>query len=118
MSCSTNKSSNTPYIKIGDSFNVPIQLVDVTTGLPAEITNAMTITSRIINLLGEEIAVPTVTPYPDQILDKGFILLSVSSTITSTWEVGKAKFDVKFVVDGSTQHTQDFSFNIIGAITP
>ena len=34
MSCSTNKSSNTPYIKIGDSFNVPIPLVDVTTGLP------------------------------------------------------------------------------------
>ena len=34
MSCSTNKISNTPYIKIGDSFNVPVPLVDVTTGLP------------------------------------------------------------------------------------
>ena len=62
MSYSTSKSSNTPYIKIGDSFNVPIQLVDVTTGLPVEITNAMTITSTIVNLLGEEIAIPTVTP--------------------------------------------------------
>lgn len=115
MSCSTNTK---PYIKIGDSFNVPIQLVDVSTGNPVEITNTMTITSKIVNLVGEEIAITTVTPYPDQILDKGYLLISVLPSVTETWDVGGAKFDIKFIVDGSVQHSQDFSFNIIGAITP
>lgn len=115
MSCTTN---NKPYFKIGDSFDVPIQMIDTLTGDAVEITAGMTFTSNIVNLTGEVIASPTITPYPNQITDKGFLLLSVPPTTTINWEVGKVKMDIKLVVDGSVRHSQDFSFNIIEAITP
>lgn len=113
MSC----ASNNPYIKIGDSFDVPIQLIDSTTGEAVEITSGMLITSKIVNLSGTVIATPTITPYPNQVVDKGFLLLTVASSVTSAWNVGKAKMDIKFELDGSVRHSQDFSFYIIEAIT-
>ena len=61
MSCTTN---NKPYFKIGDSFDVPVQMVDSTTSLGVEITPSMSFSCSIVNLLGEVIATPTVTPYP------------------------------------------------------
>lgn len=114
MSCTSNTN---PYIKIGDSFDVPIQLVESTTGEAVEITVDMTITSKIVNLSGDVIAIPTITRYPNQVQDKGFLLISVPSTTTATWSVGKAKMDIKFELNGSIRHSQDFSFYIIGAIT-
>ena len=110
-------TSNNPYIKIGDSFDVPLQLIDSTTGEAVEIISGMTITSKIVNLLGTVIATPTITPYPNQVADKGFLLMSVDSSVTSTWSVGKAKMDIKFELNGSVRHSQDFSFYIIEAIT-
>lgn len=106
-----------PYIKIGDSFDVPVQLIDTTTGEAVEITSSMTLTSKIIDLLGNTIATPTITPYPNQVQDKGFLLLTVSSSVTALWTVGKAKMDIKFELDDSVRHSQDFSFYIIEAIT-
>ena len=114
MSCTTN---NKPYVKIGDSLDVPIQMVDSTNGLGVEITPSMSFSCSIVNLLGEVIATPTLTLYPNQVADKGFILMSVESSVTSTWNVGKAKMDIKFELNGSTRHSQDFSFYIIEAIT-
>lgn len=110
-------STNNPYIKIGDSFDVPIQLIDSTTGEAVEITPSMSFSCSIVNLLGAVIATPTITPYLNQVADKGFILMSVESSVTSTWSVGKAKMDIKFELNGSIRHSQDFSFYIIGAIT-
>lgn len=110
-------STNNPYIKIGDSFDVPIQLIDSTTGEAVEITPSMSFSCSIVNLLGAVIATPTLTSYPNQVADKGFILMSVESSVTSTWSVGKAKMDIKFELNGSTRHSQDFSFYIIEAIT-
>lgn len=110
-------SNTTAYIKIGDNFDVPIQLVDTVTGEGVTITNGMTITSKIVNLSGEVIAEPSFTPYPNQTADKGFILMSVPSSVTSTWTKGKSKMDIKFVVNSSVRHSQDFSFYIIEAIT-
>lgn len=110
-------ASNNPYIKIGDSFDVPLQLIDSTTGEAVEIVSGMVITSKIVNLSGTVIATPTITPYPNQVADKGFLLMGVDSSVTSTWNVGKAKMDIKFELDGSIRHSQDFSFYIIGAIT-
>lgn len=110
-------STNNPYIKIGDSFDVPIQLIDSTTGEAVEITPSMSFSCSIVNLLGTVIATPTLTSYPNQVADKGFILMSVESSVTSTWSVGKAKMDIKFELNGSTRHSQDFSFYIIEAIT-
>lgn len=114
MSCTSN---TTPYIKAGDSFDVPIQLIDTTTGEAVEITVDMIITSKIVDLVGNTLATPTVAPYPDQVNDKGFLLLSVAPSVTSTWSSGKAKMDIKFELDGSIRHSQDFSFYIIEAIT-
>jgi len=115
MSCTTN---NKPYVKIGDSFDVPIQMIDSTTGGGVEITTGMVFTCTIVNLLNEVIASPTVTPYPDQVTDKGYMLLSVPTSVTSTWQVGKVKTDIKMTVGGSVRHSQEFSFYVVGAITP
>ena len=115
MSCTTN---NKPYVKIGDSLDVPIQMVDSTTGEGIEITPSMSFSCSIINLLGEVIATPTVTPYPDQVTDTGYMLLSVPTSVTSTWQVGKVKTDIKMTVGGSVRHSQEFSFYVVGAITP
>lgn len=115
MSCATNTKA---YIKIGDSFDVPIQMVDSATGDGVEITPSMSFSCSIINLLGEVIATPTVTPYPDQVTDKGYMLLSVPTSVTSTWQVGKVKTDIKMTVGGSVRHSQEFSFYVVGAITP
>lgn len=114
MSCTSNTK---PYIKIGDSFDVPIQLIDTTTGEGVEITNDMSLESKIVDLTGNVIATPTITSYPNQVVDTGFLLISVDSTVTATWNVGKAKMDIKFTLDGSVRHSQDFSFYIIEAIT-
>lgn len=115
MSCTTN---NKPYFKIGDSFDVPIQMIDSTTGEAVEITAGMTFTSNIVNLTGEVIASPTITPYSDQVINKGYLLLSVPTSVTSTWEVGKVKTDIKMEISGSVRHSQEFSFYITEAITP
>ena len=115
MSCTTN---NKPYIKIGDSFDVPIQMIDSTTGEGVEITTGMVFTCTIVNLLNEVIAAPTVTPYADQTLNKGYLLLSVPTSVTSTWKSGKVKTDIKMTIGDSVRHSQEFSFNIVEAITP
>ena len=114
----THTSNTKAYVKIGDSLDVPIQMVDSTTGLGIEITPSMSFSCSIINLLGEVIATPTVTPYPDQINDKGYMLISVPTSVTSTWQVGKVKTDIKMTVGGSVRHSQEFSFYVVGAITP
>ena len=115
MTCTSNTKA---YIKIGDSFDVPVQMVDSTNGLGVEITPSMSFSCSIINLLGEVIATPTVTPYPDQVTDTGYMLLSVHTSVTSTWQVGKVKTDIKMTVGGSVRHSQEFSFYVVGAITP
>ena len=115
MTCTSNTK---PYVKIGDSLDVPIQMVDSTNGLGVEITPSMTFSCSIINLLGEVIATPTVTPYPDQVTNTGYMLLSVPTSVTSTWQVGKVKTDIKMTVGGSVRHSQEFSFYVVGAITP
>ena len=81
MTCTSNTKD---YIKIGDSFDVPVQMVDSTTGLGVEITPSMSFSCSIISLLGEVIATPTVTPYPDQVNDRGYMLISVPTSVTST----------------------------------
>ena len=114
----THTSNTKAYISIGDSLDVPIQMVDSTTGEGIEITPSMSFSCSIINLLGEVIATPTVTPYPDQVTDTGYMLLSVPTSVTSTWQVGKVKTDIKMTVGGSVRHSQEFSFYVVGAITP
>lgn len=115
MACTSNTKA---YIKIGDSFDVPVQMVDSTNGLGVEITPSMSFSCSIVNLLGEVIATPTVTPYPDQVNDRGYMLLSVPPSVTSTWEVGKVKTDIKMAVGSSVRHSQEFSFYVVEAITP
>ena len=114
----THTSNTKAYISIGDSLDVPIQMVDSTNGLGVEITPSVSFSCSVVNLLGEVIATPTVTPYPDQVTDTGYMLLSVPTSVTSTWQVGKVKTDIKMTVGGSVRHSQEFSFYVVGAITP
>ena len=115
MTCTSNTKA---YIKIGDSFDVPVQMVDSTTGLGVEITPSMSFSCSIVNLLGDVIATPTVTPYPDQVNDIGYMLLSVPTRVTSTWQAGKVKTDIKMTIGDAVRHSQEFSFYVVEAITP
>lgn len=114
MSCTSNLK---PYIKVGDSFDVPVQLINTEDGTGIAITQDMSFETKIVDVSGTVIAVPTVTPFPDQVANTGFILISVPTSVTSTWKVGKAKFDIKMSVDVAVKHSQTFSFDIKGAIT-
>jgi len=84
----SNTSDTKPYIKISDSFDVPIQMIDTSTGEAVEITSGMMFSSKIVNLQGEVIATTSVVPYLDQIADKGYILLSVPTSVTAASIIG------------------------------
>lgn len=104
------------YHIIGDTFSQPIQFTDKTTGEGIEITNAMVITASIATSFGEPIADCVVTPYPNQVTDKGFVLLEVLDT--TLWKVGTAEFDVKLVIGDKIKHSMKTPFKIIKGITP
>ena len=71
MTCTSNTKA---YIKIGDSFDVPVQMVDSTTGLGVEITPSMSFSCSIINLLGEVIATPTGIEREDLYIFKDYFI--------------------------------------------
>ena len=48
----THTSNTKAYISIGDSLDVPIQMIDSTTGEGVEITPSMSFSCSIVNLLG------------------------------------------------------------------
>lgn len=114
MSCT---SKIKPYIKVGDSFDVPIRLINTVDKTGIEITPDMEFSCSIINVAGDVIATPTITPYPNQVDDKGFILLSVPTSVTATWSVGKALLDIKVIIGQSVKHSQDYTFDIRRSIT-
>lgn len=83
----SNTSDTKPYIKISDSFDVPIQMIDTSTGEAVEITSGMMFSSKITNLQGEVIATPSVVPYLDQIADK-FGNTNAISAVTAASIIG------------------------------
>lgn len=83
----SNVSDTKPYIKISDSFDVPIQMIDTSTGEAVEITSGMMFSSKITNLQGEVIATPSVVPYLDQIVDK-FGNTNAISAVTAASIIG------------------------------
>lgn len=105
------------YFKIGDSFSVPIELQDPETGLNIEITPNISFECTIVDTSGSVIATPTITPYQNQVADKGWLLMEVPTSVTELWEIGKAKFDIKVSIDGSVRHTKNFTFDIEESIT-
>lgn len=106
-----------PYFKIGDSFSVPIELVNPETNTNVEITPNMSFECSIVDVSGQEIASPSITPYPDQVANKGWLLMEVPTSVTETWKVGKARFDIKVIIDSAVRHTQDFTFEVRESIT-
>jgi hypothetical protein len=104
------------YFKIGDSFSVPMQLFDTETNQGIEITLAMTITCRLVNSVGTLVSDCVITPYPDQVTDKGWFTISVLDT--TQWTVGVVTGDVKVEIDGSIKHSDNFCFNVVKSITP
>ncbi|OTG68321.1 hypothetical protein B9T25_06465 [Acinetobacter sp. ANC 4470] len=108
---------NNAYIKIGDSFAVPIQFYDTEQDVGMMITNDMNITAQIVNSSNEVIASPSITVYPDQVIDAGFILLEVPASLTRLWKVGTAQLDIKLEIDGNVRHSQNIQFRIERSIT-
>lgn len=108
--------SSIPYFKIGDTFSVPIRFYDTETDDGVEITPLMNISCRIQTKAGELISDCVVTPYPDQINDKGYVLLTVADT--TSWRVGEAQADVKLQILTEIRHSASFCFKIVKSITP
>ncbi|MDH2019003.1 hypothetical protein N5J44_07800 [Acinetobacter ursingii] len=103
--------------KIGDSFAVPIQFYNTELDQGMTITPDMSITARIVNAQNQTIAEPHVTIYPDQLQDKGMILLEVPVSQTATWKEGTVQMDIKLVMNGNVRHSQNISFKIVRSIT-
>ena len=99
--------------KRGDTFSVPIRFE--VNNVPIEITNDMEFSCDIMNVKCLIIDSAVVTPYVDQVTNKGFLLLTVADT--SLWEIGFHKLDIKYVLNGITKHSQDLEFNVVRAVT-
>ena len=103
-------------IKTGDSFALPIQFYDTTTGQGLSITNDMIITAEIVNSSAQNIATPTIIKL-DQSANAGMIVLEVPATITKLWKVGTAQLDIKLQIDDAIRHSQNIQFLIERSIT-
>lgn len=99
-------------IKTGNPFSILVIMRDRQTREAIEIPDGTQITSRIVNVSGQEIAMCKVTVC-DQSEIKGGFTLSVDQTITATWKAGMAKGDIK--VNG--KNSGNYSFTIEKSIT-
>lgn len=108
--------SSSPYFKIGDTFLTPARFYNTETDEGIEITSSIIITSRITTKLGDLIADCVVTPYADQVANRGWFLLSVEDT--TGWKNGEAICDIKIEQASSIKHSETFCFKIIKSVTP
>lgn len=104
-----------PYFKIGDTFDLPIQLCDASTGEGIEITSGMLFTSSVNDQYNRKLADLEVSPYPDQVQSAGYVLLSCPDT--SDWPAGLGQMDIKLVQGGAIRHSQTIEFTIVRSIT-
>ena len=105
-----------PYFKIGDTFDLPIQLCDATTGEGIPLSDQMQLTAQVRDCFGHLLCDLQVSPYPDQVNSSGYVLLS-SLQGTSEWPTGIGQMDVKLVQYGAVRHSQTIEFNIVRSIT-
>lgn len=96
------------YFIAGDDFDLPIQLFN---GDEVLDRNTYEVTSSISGKGFYSECV--VTDLPDN-----KVLLSVSSIDTKTWYEGKAKLDIKVVMNGKVKHSDMFEFIVKKGVTP
>lgn len=105
-----------PYFKIGDTFDLPIQLCEAGTGQGLPVSDDMQLSAHIRDCFGHLLCELQVSPYPDQINSPGFVLLSCMQPTTG-WPAGLGQMDVKLVQLGTIRHSQTIEFNIVRSIT-
>lgn len=105
-----------PYFKIGDTFDLPIQLCDASTGEGIPVSDSMQLSAQVRDCFGHLLCDLQVSPYPDQTNSRGYVLLS-SVQSTSGWPAGVGQMDIKLVQYGAIRHSQTIEFNIVRSIT-
>lgn len=106
------------FMKAGDSLDIPIQFMDKDTGLGLAIDLAlMQISASVRDLKGCKLADFEVTPYLDQVIDAGYVLLSISADITNNWSEGTTFFDIKLEQNGKVKHSETVTFTVKRSIT-
>ncbi len=107
---------NNLTLKIGDSFNLPIQFYDAITGDGFVIPSDASVEAKIINSSKQTLAVPSIIKQ-DQFSNAGFIFLEVSPHETQNWKVGSALLDIKLTINGQVRHSQTIQFLIEASIS-
>ena len=110
-------TNGVPEVKVGSSFNLPVQYWDDTLNQPIAITDDMSFSTAVINSRGDIIATPTITKY-DQIANIGFFLISIPVSVTQGWIPDTATLDIKLMLDNQVIYSKDYSFQIVRRITP
>lgn len=105
--------------KSGDTFNVPIQLFDLTTGLNEPFTgdfDQAKISCLIFDNQNVQIGEADFLIDPDQVSEstKGMALLRLSSEVTKNWKpCKKARFDIAIQdMYGNVAHSETVYFEI------
>lgn len=106
-----------PYIKVGDTVNIPIYWVDADTGEGIEIDSTITVECTLLTSYGVEF-LPDVIIASDQIADKGKFTIHLPDSLTLTMKPCIITTDFKISVNGQVKHSDDFTFEVRRSITP
>lgn len=118
-------SDSQPVFKTGGPFSVAIWLhdTDASLSLPADdpargllIDDDVVVTCRVNDRFGRLIADLTVTPYPDQTVNRGWVTLSAFDT--SQWAAGEALTDIRVTMGDASIVSETFAFMIERSQTP
>ena len=105
-----------PTIKRGAAFGIAIQLINQENGQGVPITSSYEFFARLNNLSGVLIQDLVITPYPNQVDDAGWILLSAAST--THWPLGGAMWDLLIYDEGIAIYSDSQGFDILKTQTP
>ena len=109
-------NKNIPYIKIGDTLNIPVDWVDSETGEGVSIDSNVTIECTFLTSYGVEFF-PDIIIDPDQLNRKGKFQIRLASSITETLLPCIVTTDLKVIINGQVRHSADFNFEVRRSIT-
>ena len=109
-------NKNIPYIKIGDTLNIPVDWIDSETGEGILIDSNVSIECVFLTSYGVEF-LPDIIIDPDQLNRRGKFQIRLLSSITETILPCIITTDLKVIVNDQVRHSADFSFEVRRSIT-
>lgn len=106
--------STLPDFKRGDTFSLGCIKRD-SDGAPENLTN-VTIAAQVRDS-GDTLLGTAVAAKANQTTSPGEFSLTVDSTVTATWDLGRCYIDVEFSVGGAVTSSETMTFKTIKDIT-